>query len=350
MLIYKKGNPKAKEAIYSKFSSCSEDVHRRSSKTGAFTACAIAIIDLDGIEGLEYVTNTMGGIVARTGRKEMFDTDWIKAHAEIELGKEKVTEFFREKPLANDNIKVFLDEAEAEPVAPKEKLKPDFETIMSVINNGGMELRNRNTLRLLSKKMAEQDLIKLAKEIENTGDENKQNALLCIFISTPYPLPIDNLLNLSRSSNKELAGAAATALGNIKDERIHDLAMELIRDKYLCVYGLGLLELNFDNDHGIILQLLKKEYERLKSEEAEFDFHSLVMAVRDIYEYNKSTESIDSLRFIYHNTDCSYCRSCIVKIMCDNEILQRNIAEECMYDCLTETREMAAAYLKKKTE
>ncbi|NLD51050.1 MAG: hypothetical protein GX660_28240 [Clostridiaceae bacterium] len=362
VIMYENGNTKAKETMYSKFRSYLDEVLRikvyNRYRLEAATAGAVAIIDMDGFDGLEFVADIMGRIMISTGREEIFDTDWIISHAENELGEVEVKNFFGNKSLANENIKTFIDEYNSHIVSRHEyqqnrkKELPDYETIISIVDEycseEKMRLGRRNILRRLGKKANKKELIKVANELENTTDEIKQIALLHVFINAVYPLRIDFLLNLSYSNNKELAGAAATALENIKDNRIHDLALDLIKDKELSVYALGLLKLNFENDFDIVLDLLKSEYERLKIEESEFDFHSLTMGVREIFEYNKSIDSIDILLFLYHNTTCSYCRTIIVEIMCNTGVLPDNIAEECQYDCVLEIREMATKHLKMK--
>jgi hypothetical protein len=197
----------------------------------------------------------------------------------------------------------------------------------------------------MGKKANEKELIKVAKELESTTDETKQIALLQVFINAAYPLPIDFLLKFSHNPNKVLAGAAAEVLENIKDERIHDLATELMKDKELSVYALGLFVQNFQNDYDLILDLLKKEHEQFIIEKSGFYFHSLTLGVRNIFKHNKSIESLDILHFLYQKTTCSHCRREIVQIMCDNNILPDRIAEEGRYDCDVDTREMIVEYL-----
>lgn len=362
VVMYENGNKKAKEVIYSKFRSYLDEVLRikiyNRHRLEAADVAAVSIIDMDGLKGLEFVSETMGRVMLSTGREEIFNIDWIIFHAKSEIGEEEVKDFFRDKSLVNENIKIFIDEYKSHIVSSHEYQKnmkeesPDYVTIISIVDEYCSEekrcLRRRNILRRLGKKANREELIKVANELEITTDETKQIALLHVFINTAYPLSIGFLINLAYSNNKELAGAAASALENVKDDRIHDLALDLIKDRELSVYALGLLILNFKNDFDIILNLLISEYERLKTEESEFDFHSITMSVRNIFEHNKSVNSLETLLFLYHKTTCSSCRTSIVEIMCDTDILPDNIAEECKYDCVLEIRDIVLMYLKNK--
>jgi hypothetical protein len=302
----------------------------------------------------------MGKIMISKKIDDLFDTDWVIDYAKSELGEEAVINFLQDRAEKNQNIKVFFEEYRLNKQnrqkyqENRQKEVPDFKTIISIVqeycSQEKLRLLRRNILRRLGEQADKSELIKVAQELESTTDEMRQLALLHVFITAQYPLSIDFLLKLAHSPNKTLAGAVVTALANIKDERIHNLAIELIRDIELSYDTLRLFIQNFQNDYDIILDLLKRENQRLKIEESDFDFHSLTMQVRHIFEHNKGSESLDILLFLYHNTICSHCRMQIVKIMCDNDIILDNLVEECQYDCDEETRNIVSEYIKQKMD
>ncbi len=348
--------------MYKKFKSYLDDIQyirvHNHYRLVAASAGATSIIAIDKFDGLEFVLDVMGEIMVSTKRKEIFDTDWVIAFAEDEFGEKEVNNFIQRKAKENENIRVFFEEYRSHRRSREEyqqnnkKELPDFETISRIVDeycsDEKMRIGRRNLLRRLGRKADKKVLVKVAKEIENIVDETRQTALLHVFINTEYPLPVDSLIRLAYSRNKDLVSAAVSALSNIVDGRVHDLALNLIKDREICVDALGLLKLNFINDYDVIINILKKEYELLKDKEYEFDFHSLTMAVRDIFENNKSPESLEILLFLYYNTTCSYCRSHIVEVMCENNILPDDIAEECQYDCVEEIRDMAVKYAGKR--
>jgi hypothetical protein len=180
VIMFENGNIKAKEVMYSKFASYLDDVLRikvyNRFRLEAATAGAVAIIDMDGLEGLEFVADIMGRIILTTGREEIFDTDWIISHAENELGEVEVKNFFENKSLINENIKTFIYEYNSHIVNRHEyqqnrkKELPDFETIISIVDEycseEKMRLGRRNILRRLGKKANKKELIKTANELK----------------------------------------------------------------------------------------------------------------------------------------------------------------------------------------
>ncbi len=360
------GNIRARKVMYDKFKEYSSRIQkikvfsfsRNRNILECATAGAINIISMDKFEGLEFVLDTMGSIMISKKIKELFDTDWVLAYAKNELGEKNLNEFLKDKSSVNENIKVLFQEYKAnqqsryEYQQNKKAVVPNFENIISMVERycfeDKMRLGRRNILCRMGKKADAKELIKVARELENTVDESKQIALLHVFRETEYPLPIDFLLKLACNSNKMLVGTVAEALKNTKDHRIHNLAIRLIKDGELCIYGLGLLRKNFQQDYELILELLRKAKDQCKTESDEYEFHSFTMEIRAVFECNKSVESADILEFLYQNTTCSYCRQKIVQIMCDNDILSRHVAEECLYDCEDETRAIAVGYFKTK--
>ena len=363
-VMYDNGNNNAKEVMYDRF----KDYLNRVQKIKVVnfnnsrhilecaTAGAINIVAVDKFNGLEFILDIMGKIMISKKIKDLFDIDWVLSYAKNEFGEENLKSFLQDKSQANPNIKAVVEmyhsneQERHEYQQNKKTVVPDFETIFAIVEKYCEEEKlrwgRRNILRRIGKKAGKNELIKVAEVLETTTDETKQIALLHVFNEVEYPLSIDFLLRLAYDScNKLLVTAAADVLKNTKDVRIHDLAIHLIKDREFSICALGLLVKNFQHDYELILDLLKIENERLKTEKSEFDFHGLTMGVRRIFEHNKSSESLDILYFLYQNTTCSSCRMKIVQIMCDNNILPHTIAEECLYDCDEATRDMALKYL-----
>lgn len=357
IIMHENGNTKANEAMYKKFKSYINELqyiklHNRYSLELA-TAGATSIVYIDKLKGLEFVVNVMGSIMISTQKEEIFDTDWVIAYAEDILGEKEVKDFFDKKSVINENIKVFFKNYKSHILGRKAYQKnlkhetPNFATIINKENEycreGKLNFTQRNVLRIFGKKTNKNDLIKVAKELENTDNDIKRILLLSIFLNVAYPLPIDFLIKLAYNQNKNVVLSVISVLKNIVDKRIHQLFLDLIEDTEIYDEALELLVLNFDDDYDIILSILKRKNE-LPNKYSEFDFHGLTMVVRDIFKHIKSARSLEIMVYSYFNTTCSFCRMNIIEIMCKNNIIPKNILEECKYDCVDESRNIVKKY------
>lgn len=67
-----------------------------------------------------------------------------------------------------------------------------------------------------------------------------------------------------------------------------------------------------------------------------------------IIKAQKNPELINCAFWIYEHTPCAHCRLSILEIFIECERVTQNILEECLYDCSTDIRALAKAYLSKK--
>jgi hypothetical protein len=155
-----------------------------------------------------------------------------------------------------------------------------------------------------------------------------------------FPLEISHLLKYVQSDNNLLQEIAIDCLEKIRDIRVHDLAIKLLKEKGLNSLALGLLKNNYvKSDDEIICNLIKNSSKIL---------HHTQMNMRDIFLKYKSKNILPALLRVYQKGECSYCRYEIVKAMEHCGVLSNEILNECLYDFYDDTRVFAKRIIAKR--
>ena len=117
-------------------------------------------------------------------------------------------------------------------------------------------------------------------------------------LGVSFPLDIAPLIEYAWSDSALLAEAAIDCLKVFKDERIHELAVQLLERKGLCSSALSLLIKNYrEADDALIAGLIVK---------LPHIPHGIQQVVGEIYCRHRSESASPILLHVYQKGDCSY--------------------------------------------
>ncbi len=217
----------------------------------------------------------------------------------------------------------------------KPALAPSYEDLKSWIADPKQTTRWQKW-RSWSRRLDEETLTQLAHDLLTETDRVPLLKLLHLFRERPFPLPIDRLLDLARSRDEDLADAAQWALGNLTDQRIRDLALELGTAETPPVATLRLLHNNFAlSDYQRVERIVREDMPA-------DDFHHLEIIVRDLIKAHLSPEAQPTLQGLYERGRCTLCRNHVVELLASLGPLPAWIWQECQYDADIQTRSLAA--------
>ncbi|WP_370001790.1 hypothetical protein [Paenibacillus sp. RC84] len=181
---------------------------------------------------------------------------------------------------------------------------------------------------------SKEDLVKAADDLLKEENPKKLEAYLSIFVKPSFPLDPQKIIELAQSQNKRLRSAAIHALRNLKDERIHRLAVQLICQRETEVEALELFTFNYEeNDLPLLERVAFKKHNK-------HSFHNMELDMVNIFE-NQATASCQKIMIeLYQKGLCSPCRRRAVEIMIANHILPASLRDEIRYDCNRDIREL----------
>ncbi|EGL16321.1 MULTISPECIES: hypothetical protein [unclassified Paenibacillus] len=181
---------------------------------------------------------------------------------------------------------------------------------------------------------SKEDLFKAADDLLKEEHPKKLEAYLFIFAKTAFPLDPQKIIELAQSGNKRLRSAAIHALRNLKDERIHRLAVELIHQRETEMEALELFTLNYEeNDLPLLERIAFKKHHK-------HSFHNMELDMVDIFENHPTATCQKIMIELYHKGLCTLCRRRAVEIMLANHILPASLRDEIRYDCNPDIRDL----------
>ena len=167
--------------------------------------------------------------------------------------------------------------------------------------------------------------------------------LLRAFIhSSSFSPGISPLMEYAQSENALLAESAIDYLrqNEVRDGRLHDLAVRLLEERGLGSQALGLLEANYRrSDDALIARLIQR---------ASTIPHHVQMNIEGIYSRHRSPDAGPILLRVYRLGDCAFCREYVVRAMRHCGCLPDEILEECLYDSYDETRAFAKRIMRNR--
>ncbi len=305
---------------------------------------AIWLYDIYGIKSFYDTVKKFGTILMKSKRENVIWYDWFLSNAEDEFGEKRIYKGLEREALKSPEIKRFLDEVNIEAKKEEERQnisKTDTISIQDLIDASKNNQKSRvlGYGRRLARKASTEELIEIAKKIDDLDDLKIKIALLSVFRAVDYPRSIDNLLEIYDTGNDELQEMVLKVLARFKHKQIHELAVYNLENGIHIPESLGLLEKNFKDEYELILKILKSHKQSM-----EYDYHSLTMAIRKIFGKRKNSKVKEILLFDYKKNRCSFCREHIVEIMCKSKCIPDNILEECLYDCSEDTQITAYKY------
>lgn len=285
------------------------------------------IIEAGGKQGFIFIAEEIGKEVMSSGYiADKFLLDFAYEH----LGKDNVNGLLGSRKDAN--IQAFLRSAtreSKEDLSSKPRYDMSYDELQVSLENLKRPLYSYHKWGM---KASEEDLLRAARDLLKERSLKKLEAYLTIFGRRVFPLDPKKLMDLVQSRHPLLRSAAIRALHNMKDERIHRLAIQLMGQQSTEIEALDLFIHNFMESD---LQLLERVVFKRRNKDS---FHTVGYNILKIFEKNPTPSCQKILIELYQKGLCSVCRKRCVAIMIANHILPTSIRDEIKYDCNPELR------------
>ena len=149
----------------------------------------------------------------------------------------------------------------------------------------------------------------------------------------------------SRSDNTALQKNAFRALEYIRDDAIHDYALERLKQEEVSDNIIYMLANNYrTEDYDILVSMVKNLPVTYREK---ICWHGPYRAVLDMFEKDAAKHPPkELLPYLYEHTLCSCCREYTLREMSRRRMVSRQLLEECLYDCNDGIREFAGKRLR----
>ena len=292
-----------------------------------------AVIEAEGIEGLLFVAETTGKMLAK------YDDKWEDSFLVDDFQKENpsidVYGKLRKAAENNFHIEKYVKMLEKHKFTVYKPIKRKFgyEYVKDRFDNTKLGIIGPRICENLSRK----DLKKLADEFLKEKNKSRQVKYLGIFRYVKFPYDYEPLLNMAKAkTNKKnrLVRNAVSTLQFFKAEDIRQFAIEKLSVTKESATYTDLLIGNYQKGDW---KLLKSIAEKCKNDDI---IHSLGISYIDIYKANPTKECKEPLEVIYDKMNCGLHRKHLVKILIENYVLSDKIRNEIQFDCNEETRRL----------
>ena len=312
-----------------------------------------------GFKGFKQCINDINEMIIRCGNNDCLWCDWLFEEAKDKFGEKRVKDYIDKMYEKSDAIKILIDSVKADEESREQhRAKIEQEKItVNILKNAAKEaafaensrgaiMRYRNRFM---KNASEAEILELANAVLHEKDETAKGLLLRLFWQSPvqmktsprpFPLEITPLLQYVQSDNEFLIEAAVHILEEVKDERIHNIAIMLLKAKGIDSLALALLKKNYEkSDDEIICAAIKKSTKIQQHIQSD---------INDIYLNHRSANALPALLKVYQKGECSHCRYNTIKAMKHCGVLPDEILEECLYDSYEDTRKYAKRLLSRR--
>lgn len=321
-------------------------VHYRGFLADTLTLLALWLCDIYGIKGFYRCAEKTGLAVRKYPNKNIITLTWLIPGCKDKFGK-SFMERFEKKAMKFDGIRVLFDkwkrEDDEDSYGLKEPMAVKPEPTLDALMLSVADKNKISRLRLYSfgRKISSENKLglrlQIAQKIDESDDDEIKARLMLVFRHCDYPYPIEKLLSMYQESPEGLKIGTLGALTRFTDKRVHAIAVENLERGVYITESMELLINNFDNDHDLVYSVQKS----LKTARDHKKYHDITASILNIFEKRKGKNALKIFLHCYHNGRCSFCRNAIVEIMCKKRLTPGNILEECLYDCVWDTRKLA---------
>ena len=323
-LYAEKGDNEAKQAIYERF------LH--DSIFGSDWVGYSEILELDGLDGLLYITEKFGKYLEQN--PDDWQDDSIISEFQEENKYSNVYQELEKKAKKNKFIRIYLDAVYINNNSRKKNnSKPTiFKDIIEEIYNSKPILSFRRKSNLM-----EEEVNQVAEHLIIETEKSKIEKLLSIFDQYKFPLDSEIILNFAkqkRSSKYSIVENAVYALQHLKSKSIRRFALDKIQNSKNPIDYLEILVSNYKKgDHKILTEIVVKTND-------EDDIESLAAIFTEIFKVNKTKKCKEPLEILYNKMNCGIHRNGIIEILIENEVLSKKIKKEMRFDSYLKTREL----------
>lgn len=294
---------------------------------------AVTLVDLDGLDGLRVAAQRIGALIAQG---EPVDEGWLRSFAGERLGEREVREFLQTEAARDSNIAAYF--AKSEESRKMQARRAGFahltyEQVVEKFLKKGARARRR-----WIEAASEDDILRAARDLQETNDDKFRTGLLCLFGEQAFPLDPSILFEHAVSEERRVRFAALRALRLIAHPEVRKLAFHLIESgdeaRSLAV---AMLDRNFQSgDHGIALQWMDDERDV-------YVLHGQTSDYIRLWEHHAEPASeIEMLRLLYEANVCSECRMMAVRRLVEIRELPEDVRAECAFDANEEIRELVS--------
>jgi len=324
-LFAKQGDKEAYKAIYKRF--------YKKTIQGSEWVGQDAILELDGLEGLKYIAETKGKIIASD--PEEYDDSFMVDFFQEENPTLKVYEELEKASENNKYIRIYLDSIKKHKFEQVKRERPiyNYEIVKERIDKDIIV----PLAPAYSKDLSDTDIQKLANDFLNEQIRGKLEKYLRVFDKIKYPYDYNRILEIAKRPNNKkdrLIEYAVNALRYFSGNDIRDFALDKIKNASQPEFYTNLLIANYREGDGKMLM------EIVNSTKNEHRIHHLVFSYVEIYKANKTKDCREPLIALYNKLTCGIHRKEIVEIMIENKVLPVWIKNEIKYDSDESTREL----------
>ncbi len=291
------------------------------------------IIEIDGKDGLGWLIENVSPRVDK-GDAYMVK-DWLDPFFEDE----PVQAVLFLQGIGSDNAKRCIELYESslvtKPYNPDRKPRT-FADLIRLLDN---PKENRSKILAWARVATKADVRKAANLLESDLHPQWRTGLLQVFRRLLYPLDPEWLIYHWGKADEETEVLFLTALSNIEHPKVRSVALDLLTSPVPRVDAFGLMRNNYQTGD---VQLLLRLANQLDDED---DAHEVALCTHHILDKRKPEDLGPLLEWIYHHNPCSLCREGAVRRLIAENSASREVLEECLFDCVEDSREMARTAL-----
>lgn len=337
-LFAQQGDESTKLAIYEKFD------------TQEFNESYMGgeeIIQIDGLEGLLHIANVIGERLLK--ENDYWDDEILYCKACEMFSKETSDEFLERHAKENRFVTAYLDELKKHKEKGKsqdsrsyiERFRDEYpiDRILDDVNNA--KGKYPNFFMRFGKNATEDEIEKIFNLLITETNKEKLIRYLWIFQRRELPQLPQSIADLAFSNDPEIQDAAISTLANLSASSIRDIAINLSGNDNPEV-ALKAIELFANSYQAGDSKYIEPLLSHIENKDI---LHWVCMDAIKLFEKHPLIELINTMLWVYENTPCTHCRNWTVRLLVEKGWLPEKQLNECLYDCVEDTRELAKVAL-----
>lgn len=344
------GSLKSREALYEKYNALFIFLSKRSrivkpicNERDEFEWLCIRLTSLDGFTAFKKIAEQVGEFLNRSKNSNSIFVDWFYSDAKDKFGEKRIISYLNRKAKKSKAIGAFLNGTKSfESYIERPVYTPTLDDLLQACyETKGYHARG---VALRFARIASEDqLMQLAQLALNETNPDIKIELLWVFRKRPFPLNENYIFELAESDNESIRDVAFKVLQNITSDKIHDYALNLIKEQKEMANSLPLLCHCYRPEDETLLANAVKGFTVSYNDG---EWHGVFMEVEKLLDRCSFKFQSDLFIHMYRQTLCSSCRSHLLESMYKRGILTHEILEECQYDSYEDTRKFAIKKLK----
>jgi hypothetical protein len=333
LLFAKAGDSAARQLMYRQFAAYAGDGN---------DIGAAQLIDLDGLQGFQFVAARLGDI-ARAD-PDFWDTDYLISQVKDRAAGAVTDADIEALGAADPSVRRYLDVV-VETTARRQKAALQRHRLRDEPYAALKErlLARQQKLSIYQLKQwgphaREQDLDAAADDLLRQEDPHSLASYLAIFNQRPFPRGFRPLLPFVRHTDERVVRQALQALSLFQSAELRDLGLALLSDHWQPSDSLNLFVRNYQpGDERIFLSLLE-------AAQSHDEVHALGYGLIDILAQNAVVEAVALRSLLYERQPCSLCRTKVVRQLVTSRTIPAWMLEECQFDADEDTRQAVTSY------